>query len=195
MMSTAMSRSLPSYSRAWCPQKTRSLPLASTTRTLASAPQRSQWKGTTKSSAGGVVVSVWVISSSLALYRTDPRMRIGLLHSARMAPRVPVPTLDSRGLAERDESVTDGVSGGAGSSRGRHLEVLPMVLRAGRGPPSRGSGRSWVRCCLDGSHATPSTRTVVGSHRCDPREVVDAASSGRRQGNLLVEVVAQDLAA
>src|SRR4028118_768072 len=61
MMSTAMSRSLDSYSRAWCPQKTRSLPLASTTRTLASAPHRSQWKGTTRSSAAGVVVSVWVI--------------------------------------------------------------------------------------------------------------------------------------
>src|SRR3712207_6639599 len=61
MMSTAMSRSLSSYSRAWCPQKTRSLPLASTTRTLARAPQRSQWKGTTRSSVGGVVVSVWGI--------------------------------------------------------------------------------------------------------------------------------------
>src|SRR3954451_3871657 len=56
-----MSRDLLSYSRAWWPQKTRSLPLASTTRTLARAPQRSQWKGTTRSSVGGVVVSVWVI--------------------------------------------------------------------------------------------------------------------------------------
>src|SRR5918997_7050524 len=61
MMSAAMSRSLPSYSRAWWPQNTRSLPLASTTRTLARAPQRSQWKGTTRSSVGGVVVSVWVV--------------------------------------------------------------------------------------------------------------------------------------
>src|SRR5688572_33180928 len=92
MMWTAMSRSLLSYSRAWCPQKTRSLPLARTTRTLASAPQRSQWKGTTRSSAGGVVVSVWVIWSSLALYRTDPQVRIGLLHSARMNPSIPDPS-------------------------------------------------------------------------------------------------------
>jgi hypothetical protein len=30
--------------------------------------------------------------SSLALYRTDPRLRIGLLHSARMDPQIPDPS-------------------------------------------------------------------------------------------------------
>jgi hypothetical protein len=50
-----------SYSRAWCPQKTRSMPPARTTRTLARAPQRSQWPLRTSSSsrvAMGVNVGV-----------------------------------------------------------------------------------------------------------------------------------------
>src|SRR5215211_5034846 len=119
MMSTAMSRSLVSYSRAWCPQKTRSLPLASTTRTLASAPQRSQWKGTTRSSAGGVVVSVWVIWSSLALYRTDPQVRIGLLHSARMDPPIPDPSPLVVGLAVDGEAGAAGAGDGAVKQRTR----------------------------------------------------------------------------
>src|SRR3954467_9452143 len=138
MMSAAMSRSLLSYSRAWCPQKTRSLPLASTTRTLANAPQRSQWNGTTRSSVVGVV-SVWVIGSSLALYRTDPQLRIGLLHSARMDPAIPVPFHLLAGLA---------VVGKAGDRRDgwweRSRDITGVVLLHGRAVvlvrPSAGCG-------------------------------------------------------
>src|SRR4051812_50197935 len=118
MMSTAMSRSLLSYSRAWCPQKTRSLPVARTTRTLANAPQRSQWKGTTKSSAGGVVVSVWVI---WVITRSLP-------HGPAAADRPPAQRQDgppdsrsaqlALGLAEVGEAGTGGGRGGVGKERG-----------------------------------------------------------------------------
>src|ERR671933_2775841 len=115
MKSTAMSRSLLSYSRAWCPQKTRSLPLASTTRTFARAPQRSQWKGTTRSSAEGVVVSVWVI---WVITRSLP-------HGSATADRPSAQRLDdphdSRSVRQdrgfsRDffETGTAGATGGAG---------------------------------------------------------------------------------
>src|SRR5947209_13868085 len=114
MMSAAMSRNLDSYSRAWWPQKTRSLPLASTTRTLARAPQRSQWKGTTRSSVGGVVVSVGVIWSSLALYRTDPLLRIGLLHSASMSVLIPDPGQRAGDSPEPVRPGATGAPGGAG---------------------------------------------------------------------------------
>src|SRR3954449_3842413 len=126
MKSTAMSRNLSSYSRAWWPQNTRSLPLASTTRTLANAPQRSQWNGTTRSSVVGVV-SISVIGSSLALYRTDPQLRIGLLHSARMDPAIPVPVHLLAGLA---------VVGEAGDRRDgwweRSRDITGVVLLHGR---------------------------------------------------------------
>src|SRR3954451_5083910 len=143
MMSTAMSRNLPSYSRAWWPQKTRSLPLASTTRTLANAPQRSQWDGTTRSSVGGVVVSVWVIWSSLALYRTDPQLRIGLLHSARMDPGIPAPVHSIPDSPVAVRPVTDGTDGGA-RSRGRHWCRAQLVVLFG------------------GADGAPAVRPVVG---------------------------------
>src|SRR5215212_4240266 len=134
MMSTAISRSLPSYSRAWCPQKTRSLPLASTTRTLARAPQRSQWNGTMRSSVGGVVVSVWVI---WLITRSLP-------HGPAAADRPPAQRQDGpscsrsdpdrRGLAERDESVTLGVcgAGSAGDVTGWNRMVLVLLSSADR---------------------------------------------------------------
>src|SRR3712207_1332681 len=113
MMSTAMSRSLLSYSRAWWPQKTRSLPLASTTRTLASAPHRSQWKGTTSSSAAGVLVSVgviWVITRSLphgpAAADRPPAQRQDGPSDSRSGPC-------DRGLA----GIGSSVAGGAGVER------------------------------------------------------------------------------
>src|SRR5215203_5331530 len=159
MMSTAISRSLVSYSRAWCPQKTRSLPLASTTRTLARAPQRSQWNGTTRSSVGGVDVSVWVI---WLITRSLP-------HGPAAADRPPAQRQDGpsdsrshlvrRGLAERDESVTrrvvrDRVQQGTSLGWNRCVHVLVVVCRTGV------PGRPWVRCCSDVPHATPSTRQV-----------------------------------
>src|SRR3712207_786931 len=115
MMSTAMSRSLPSYSRAWCPQKTRSLPLARTTRTLASAPQRSQWKGTTRSSAGGVVVSVWVI---WVITRSLPHGPAAADRPPAQRQDVPLCSRSVRsdgGLAEDGEAGAGG-AGGAGSA-------------------------------------------------------------------------------
>src|SRR5436305_6095379 len=103
MMSTAMSRSLSSYSRAWCPQKTRSLPLAITTRTLARAPQRSQWKGTTSSSVGGVVVSVWVI---WVITRSLP-------HGPALADRPPAQRQDGP-RDSRSSPLHRGLAGGGG---------------------------------------------------------------------------------
>src|SRR3954447_6942245 len=154
MMSTAMSRNLPSYSRAWWPQKTRSLPLASTTRTLANAPQRSQWNGTTRSSVVGVV-SISVIGSSLALYRTDPQLRIGLLHSARMDPAIPVPFHLLAGLAVVGKAGSAGTDGGTRQRTSLVSCCYTVVLLcwSGRRPV-------WVRCLLCLSHGTRLTRVI-----------------------------------
>src|SRR3954470_9634388 len=152
MMSTAMSRNLLSYSRAWCPQNTRSLPLASTTRTLASAPQRSQWKGTTRSSVGGVVVSVGVIWSSLALYRTDPLLRIGLLHSASMSVLIPDPGQRAGDSPETGEAGCHWGSWWSGS-QGRHVPCADLSCCSSvLGSSVR------VRSLTYRSHATPLTR-------------------------------------
>src|SRR5205807_9485115 len=122
---------LDSYSRAWWPQKTRSLPLASTTRTLARAPQRSQWKGTTRSSVGGVVVSVWVIwviTRSLphgpATADRPPAQRQDGPSDSRSGPPLP-------GLAV-EGGVRD--TGGAGGGAGRRdvTWVVPVFCRADR---------------------------------------------------------------
>jgi hypothetical protein len=129
--------------------------LASTTRTLANAPQRSQWNGTTRSSVGGVVVSVSVIGSSLALYRTDPRLRIGLLHSARMTAAIPVPVHLVVGLA---------VVGEAGDRWGgwwiRSRDITGVVLLHGRAVVLSGRRPVWVRCLLYRSHGTRLTRVI-----------------------------------
>src|SRR4051794_38734996 len=160
MMSTAMSRSLLSYSRAWCPQKTRSLPLARTTRTLANAPQRSQWKGTTRSSAGGVVVSVWVI---WVITRSLP-------HGPAAADRPPAQRqdgpLDSRSVPPDPGLAGGGASGvplgllvdrvaGTSLVRGRFVSVV-LIVRSPAPLPVVGP-------CSDRSHATPNTR-AVGSY-------------------------------
>src|SRR3954451_542439 len=106
-------------------------------------------------------------------------MRIGLLHSARMTPRVPDPVACDRGLAERDESVTVGTPGWNGFSRGRHwvepvVRVLVVVCRSGGMP-----GRPWVHCCLDDTHATPSTRQDVAHTDRDPIEARESLHRGR----------------
>src|SRR5215210_2330800 len=135
MMSTAMSRNLLSYSRAWCPQNTRSLPLASTTRTLARAPQRSQWKGTTRTSVGGVVVSVWVI---WLITRSLP-------HGPAFADRPPAQRQDGPPDSRSTPVVTglavDGESGATGAGgavkQGTSLGVVQVDLsgRACRSSP------------------------------------------------------------
>src|SRR6185312_7555496 len=154
MMSTAMSRSLVSYSRAWCPQKTRSLPLARTTRTLANAPQRSQWKGTTRSSAGGLVVSVWVI---WVITRSLP-------HGPAHADRPPAQRQDGppdsrcvppdRGLAGEgggERPLGRVVARVAGTSLDCCRSVVVLVGRSPAPLPAVGP-------CLDRTHATPLTR-------------------------------------
>src|SRR4028119_845084 len=128
MMSTAMSRSLPSYSRAWCPQKTRSLPLARTTRTLASAPQRSQWKGTTRSSAGGVVVSVWVI---WVITRSLPHGPATADRPPAQRQDVPLCSRSDRsdiGLAENGEAGAGGADGPGQQGRHWFVPVCRVVL-------------------------------------------------------------------
>src|SRR3954470_9416030 len=123
MMSTAMSRSLLSYSRAWCPQKTRSLPLARTTRTLANAPQRSQWKGTTRSSAGGVVVSVWVI---WVITRSLPHGPAAADRPPAQRQDVPLCSRPVRSDAELAEDGEGGAGGACGAGQqGRHW-VVPV---------------------------------------------------------------------
>src|SRR3954463_10438039 len=185
MMSTAISRSLVSYSRAWWPQNTRSLPLGRTTRTLANAPQRSQWKGTTRSSAGGVVVSVWVI---WVITRSLP-------HGPAAADRPPAQRQDG----PRDSRSVPPNPGLAGRSASR----VPLGLVV-----ERGAGTSLVRCrsvsvvlvvrspaplpavgpCSDRSHATPLTRgdaaytaalALPGDFVTDPQQSSSAAPACR----------------
>src|SRR4051812_41521849 len=157
MKSTAMSRNLLSYSRAWWPQKTRSLPLASTTRTLARAPQRSQWKGTTRSSVGGVVVSVWVI---WLITRSLP-------HGPAFADRPPAQRQDGppdsrstavvTGLAVVGEPGATGAGGGTvkqGTSLVSHWSICRVVLVVRH----RVVSGSWVLCLPCRTHATPITR-------------------------------------
>src|ERR671927_321370 len=98
MMSTAMSRSLPSYSRAWCPR-------------------------TTRSSAGGVVVSVWVI---WVITRSLPHGPAAADRPPAQRQDVPLcsrPARSDAGLAEGGEAGAGG-AGGTGQ-QGRHW-VVPV---------------------------------------------------------------------
>src|SRR3712207_3180352 len=140
MMSTAMSRSLPSYSRAWCPQKTRSLPLASTTRTLASAPQRSQWKGTTRSSVGGVVVSVWVI---WLITRSLP-------HGPAAADRPPAQRQDGPSCSRSDPAVH-------GRANRDAVVIIEVLVERSAGDVTGLGGGAPARCS-----GSPARRPAVG---------------------------------
>src|SRR3954453_18015745 len=185
MMSTAMSRSLLSYSRAWGPQKTRSLPLARTTRTLANAPQRSQWKGTTRSSAGGVVVSVWVIwviTRSLphgpAAADRPPAQRQDGPRDSRSVP--PNPGLAGRSASRVPLGLVVERVAGTSLVRCRSVSVV-LVVRSPAPLPAVGP-------CSDRSHATPLTRgdaaytaalALPGDFVTDPQQSSSAAPACR----------------
>jgi hypothetical protein len=122
-------------------------------------------------------------------------MRIGLLHSARMTPRIPdpVPVTQDSPWAVRPGLEGRVWSGSQGTSLGRTgRDRMVGVGRASCSFPA--TGRMWVRCSvLDRAHATPSTRgwsaptdgvALAGEIVTGPRLCTSGERGGRRRAEL-----------